>query len=90
MFSVGNILGNYRHSALKIQNSTLPLRQGLKRIARKGGGRWAAGAAERPEGAPDRDYAAHGLPTADYERKARRRACEPGRPKNKKAKKKQP
>jgi hypothetical protein len=60
-------------------------RQGLQRIARKGGGRWAAGVAERPEGATDRDYAAHGLPTADYERKARRRACEPGRP-NKKTK----
>ena len=56
------------------------MRQGLERIARKGGGRWAAGAAERPEEAPDRDYAAHGLPPADYERKARRRACEPGRP----------
>ena len=37
------------------------MRQGLKREARKGGGRRAAGAAERPEEAPIRDYM---LPTA--------------------------
>ena len=58
------------------------LRQGLKRIARKGGGRRAAGAAERPEGATDRYYAVPGLPPADYERKARRRAERAGAPKS--------
>jgi len=34
-------------------------------------------------GAPDRDFAAHGLPPADYERKARRRAKRAGAPKRK-------
>ena len=60
---------------------TVTLRQGLKRIARKDGGCRVAGAAERPEEATDRDYAALGLPTADYERKARRRAPRAGAPK---------
>jgi hypothetical protein len=41
----------------------------------------AQGAAERPEEAPDRDYEPHGKRLRTWERKARRRACEPERPK---------
>jgi len=66
------------------QQITTPSALGIVADSPQAGGRWAAGAAERPEGAPDRDYAAHGLPAEDYERKARRRACEPERPNNNK------
>ena len=60
------------------------LRQGLERIARKGGGRMGSRSGRATGGSYcPRLRAAHGLPTADYERKARRRAQRAGAPKEK-------